>query len=178
MNIYAGTYEGSQLVGRFMGNGKYKYKDYVYEGAFFDGLFHGQGTLYVKKGKFEGLWEKGKLIEGGFVFEDGLKHRQVENEYWDYCSIYDPRFHHEIESGIELGDPLVMETPLVNPPTLPEGCYDVLEGYYDPKKNTVMSYTIDEPIRKVSPDEHDWIIKNCRYVKKSEKRKTEIKTQS
>lgn len=60
------------------------------------------------------------------MFDDGLKHRQVENDFWDYCSVYDPRFHHEIEAGLENGDPLTMISAHKETPELPLGTLNLL----------------------------------------------------
>ena len=165
MNNIGGKYEGNSFAGRIVGTGTYKFKDYEYSGGFYDGLFHGEGTLTVPGGRFEGVFENGILIEGGFIYSDGLRHRAVENEFWDYCSMYDPRFNSEIESGLENGDSLKQVSPNPNPPKLPANCYDTIDGYYDPKRGKIIGYVTEEPIKTPDEDEIKWILTNCRVGK-------------
>ena len=56
-----------------------------YDGEFVNGLFDGEGTLYMPdgSGRYEGTWEKGKLVDGKFIFKDDLVY---EEEKWGYCT--------------------------------------------------------------------------------------------
>ena len=56
-----------------------------YDGEFLNGLFDGEGTLYMPdgSGRYEGTWEKGKLVDGNFIFNDDLVY---EEEKWGYCT--------------------------------------------------------------------------------------------
>ncbi|RYY85568.1 hypothetical protein EON63_07260 [archaeon] len=78
MNLdLAGHYEGDVVDGRYHGKGVYKYLDFKYEGNFLDGQFHGEGALHVAGGAYKGLWRNGVLVDGGFVFDDGLQYVKV-----------------------------------------------------------------------------------------------------
>ena len=56
-----------------------------YDGEFSNGLFDGEGILYLPdgSGRYEGTWEKGKLVDGKFIFKDDLVY---EEEKWGYCT--------------------------------------------------------------------------------------------
>jgi hypothetical protein len=162
--LLGGNYEGETIDGRFHGRGVYSMGEHWrYEGNFLDGQFHGEGILYVKGGSYQGFWKDGKLVDGGFVFEDGLPYLKVGFKYWDYCSKYDRRFYREIQEGLKLGDDLKYESTHNHP--LPRDCYDVIDGYYDPKKHTVYSYTTGEEIRTPNSEEIDFILNFCRVGK-------------
>lgn len=88
-----------------------------YVGHFHLGSFHGEGSMFVKGGYFkvigtinpdfqflqsdanyshpnsynQGSWEKGRLVNGGFVFTDGLEHSKLGEDKWSYCTAEDPR---------------------------------------------------------------------------------------
>lgn len=52
---------------------------------------------------------------------------------------------------------------------LPIGCYDVIDGFYDPQKSAICSY--DDPtmvIRIPDKAEKEWIVKHCRVGSESE----------
>ena len=134
----------------------------IYEGHFENGQFHGQGKLILNGGRYEGIWHRGQLAEGGFIYDDGLVGRELRKE-WDYCSSQDPRFYSEIKSGFELGGKLMHKTPHKLAPVLPPNCYEVIDGYYDPKRLAVFSHTTNEQIRMPDKDEKEWIIKYCRH---------------
>ena len=167
-NVLGGSYEGSIVDDRFQGAGKYTAPDDkgAYIGGFHNGQFHGEGTMYVKGGKFVGLWEQGKLVKGGFVFDDGLEHRPVDRKFWEYCSEEDPRFYCEMKEGLPLGEHLRYETAAgAITARLPPGCYDTLDGgYYDPKKLSICSLDTQEPVRMVDKDEKEWILRSCRVA--------------
>jgi hypothetical protein len=56
------SYEGEYEGGRFGHHGTYVGENGKYVGDFQNGLFHGNGILYVKGGRFEGLWDKGDKL--------------------------------------------------------------------------------------------------------------------
>lgn len=158
-----GEYEGAYQKGRFEGTGSYKSQDAYYVGQFSNGVYHGEGTLYVKGGQFEGNWERGKLASGRFVFADGLKFKAMNESTWSYCSKTDPRFHREIEEGVIFGTPLKHVTADPDCPKLHDGCYDTIDGYYDPGKQAILSYSENIVIRMPDKAEREWILKNCRH---------------
>lgn len=162
----SGDYEGETNGGRYEGFGTYKLMvgshQCSYVGNFENGLFHGPGTLYVKGGKFEGRWESGRLVDGNFVFEDGLPHKGTGLKNWTYCSVYDPRFQREIAENIENGDPLKYYSQNPNASKVPSGCFDTMDGYFDPKKLAICSYDKGEVLRMPDKEEKEWIIRHCR----------------
>lgn len=166
MNVeLAGEYEGDYVNARFHGRGVYKIHGCVYEGNFLDGQFHGEGKLTVKGGSYQGYWKEGKLVEGGFVFDDGLPHLKVGYKYWEYCSQYDPRFFSEIKDGIKNGDPLRDVTSHEHGDKLPKDCFDTIDGYYDTKKHAVFDYVTGEIVRMPDQEEADHIMATCRVGK-------------
>jgi len=46
------------------------------------------------------------------------------------------------------------------PIEIPPGCYDVGDGYYNPKEGKIYTYG-GELMRQPSKDEADWITKSC-----------------
>lgn len=88
------NYEGQYEAGLFEGTGVYSYPDgkAKYVGEFSRGVFHGEGSLLVSGGKFTGRWEKGKMVHGLFIFDDGLQHKKLGQKTWDYCSSSDHRY--------------------------------------------------------------------------------------
>eukprot|EP01039_Chlorochromonas_danica_P007254 gene7254-8023_t len=161
----AGSYEGEMVDGRYQGRGVYHLQDCRYEGSFQDGKFHGEGVLYVPGGYFKGFWRSGQLVEGGFVFEDGLPFAKVEHKFWDYCTERDRRFAREISDGLPIEGPLRDVTSHAYADKLPVGCYDTIDGYYDPKRHMVMDYETGQEKRSPDPAEIDFILKNCRIGK-------------
>jgi hypothetical protein len=174
MSLHAGLmhgeYDGELVDGRFQGRGTYTLPEGKgkYIGEFFNNEFHGEGTMYIKGGKYLGTWEKGRLVKGNFVFDDGLAHRPVDRKFWEYCSEEDPRFYCEILEGHQPGKTLKYETALGHNTTrLPPGCYDTLDnGYYDPKKLSICSLETMEPTRMVDKEEKEWILRSCRVQQK------------
>jgi hypothetical protein len=162
----AGSYTGDYLHGRFHGKGVYVLKNNVkYEGNFNDGEFNGEGTLFVNKGCYKGIWKNGKLIEGGFIFEDGLEYSKINENNWNYCSKKDPRFYGEIKDGLGLTDPLKYPSANTNVDKLPKGAYDVIDGYFVSKTHTIYSYETNEQLRVPDEAEIEWIKANCRVGK-------------
>lgn len=156
------SYEGDYKDKRYEGYGTYKSSYGTYTGNFFDGYFHGQGTLLIKGGEYSGIWKNGALIDGKFKFLDGLEHKNINEKDWNYCSNKDPRFYCEIVDGLSLGSQLIRDTPAEVTPIIPFGCYDTLDGYYDPKKFCVFDYDTHEQVRMPTQEESQWIVDNCR----------------
>lgn len=156
------SYKGDLDNARANGKGTYTSSIGTYVGDFKEGNFHGNGTLTVKGGVYQGTWVKGILESGKFIYEDKLEHKSIDEDEWIYCSKKDPRFYIEIKNGLKIGDPLEYDTPHVTKPHIPDGCYDVIEGYYDPNKFAIFDYENHTQIRMPSKLESEWIIKNCR----------------
>ena len=126
----------------------------------------GQGRLTLKSGGYyEGYWSKGILIEGGYFFADGLPYSKIGQKQWDYCSQHDPRFYSEIREGIAKGTTLKHLTSHKHVDALPKACYDVIEGYFDPKSKAIYDYESGGTVREPSQEEIEWIKANCRVAK-------------
>jgi hypothetical protein len=140
-------------------NGRYVFSNgSVYDGGFKDGQFHGPGRLHFPgKGTFVGEWSQGKMVQGSYVFADGLEFAAKE---WDYLLESDRRFWSEIQEGI-LGGDCVQLTNRDPPPEIPLGCYDVGDGYYNPRTRQVYSYRGDV-LRSANEQEEQWALNTCR----------------
>lgn len=161
---YKAHYQGEIVSGRYEGLGLYVSEDkkMTYEGYFSNGLYHGDGTLTTEEGKYIGVFERGKFIDGKFEFNDGLI---FEDSDWKYCSSDDARFQIEIKEGVPIEGPLKYNTPIERPPRLPFGCYDTIDGYYDPRTGNVREYNTHNEIRHPNEEEAAWIVANCRIGK-------------
>ena len=105
------------------------------------------------------------MVNGGFIFDDGLEHRKVTSKTWDYCSNNDPRFYSEIKDHIACGHELRDVTAHDYAHLVPKDSYDAIDGYYDPLKHAVFDYKTNEIVRTPNQAEIDWIIANCRVGK-------------
>ncbi|KAI3362391.1 hypothetical protein L3Q82_012693, partial [Scortum barcoo] len=109
-----------------------------YVGETKDGMFHGKGVLHFPNGsKYEATWESGRAKQGSFTFADGLQYQEKD---WDYCDGYDKRFYSERCNGLRPAGESQL-TDLHPPRTVPDGCYDCGDGFYDPNARVVTSYT-------------------------------------
>eukprot|EP00794_Sanderia_malayensis_P016296 gene16296-17931_t len=159
---YTGSrYDGEYNKERLEGKGEYSFPSTIktkYVGELKDGMFHGTGTLYFPDGsKYKGEWCDGKVVNGDYVFQDGLKYDAVE---WEYCDSFDRRFYTEICNGLKPAGRSQL-TNKIPPRKIPEGCYDCGDGFYDPKTRIINDYS-HKFLRNADDDEHDWIVKNCR----------------
>ncbi|XP_042193096.1 MORN repeat-containing protein 5 [Callorhinchus milii] len=159
MEYTGSSYVGEYKNGRMEGHGKYTLPtDTIYEGGMKDGLFHGQGTLYFPNGsKYEAFWKNGVKLSGKYIFADGLKY---SDEDWNYCDAYDRRFYTEICNGLKPAGRSQL-TDLDPPRTIPEGCYDCGDGFYNPEERIVYDYN-NKFLRNADDDENEWIIRTCR----------------
>ena len=48
------------------------------------------------------------------------------------------------------------------PKNIPEGTYDIGDGYYDPTKRMILNYD-GEFKRELEPGEEQWVTEKCRY---------------
>lgn len=81
---------------------------------------------------------------------------------WSYCSTKDRRFHEEIQEGLSLNGPFLLINSHTKKIILPPNLYDCGSGFYDVKKNIILSSITGEEIRCPDEKEKFWIIKNCR----------------
>uniref|UniRef100_A0ACB8EYU3 MORN repeat-containing protein 5 n=1 Tax=Sphaerodactylus townsendi TaxID=933632 RepID=A0ACB8EYU3_9SAUR len=131
-------YLGQRVHGRLEGLGTYTLPtETKYIGEMKDGMFHGLGTLHFPSGsKYEGTWDSGIAIEGKFTFADGLEYK---DEKWHYCDGYDRRFYTEICRGLKPAG-ISQLTNLHPPRSIPDGCYDCGDGFYNPETRVVVDY--------------------------------------
>ncbi|CAD7974725.1 unnamed protein product [Amoebophrya sp. A25] len=164
MSAASGTWTGGSYTGPvkdawYEGEGTYKFPNgTIYEGQFRRGEFHGSGTIvYANGGRYKANWNRGVATRGAYIFSDGL---QFSDQHWDYLSAKDRRFFIEVKDGLQPAG----KTRLTNAgvPMIPEGgYYDCGEGFFAAKESCLYSYEM-ERIRRVLPEEAEWIKANCR----------------
>jgi hypothetical protein len=116
--------------------------------------------IFTNGGYLKGRWEKGKLIEKQYFYSDDLP---FSENYKTYCTDGDRRFEIEMRKGINPFD----ETLLLNSENglkdIPEGTYDVKNGFFDVRRNLVYSYDRKKILRKVDEKEVENIMAKYRY---------------
>ncbi|RDD43419.1 MORN repeat-containing protein 5 [Trichoplax sp. H2] len=186
MEYIGSSYEGEHKNGRMDGRGQYSFPTGTkYVGEMKDGVFHGEGTLYFTTGsRYTATWINGIAVNcgtvlhtaaslkslavtcainkeakilGKYTFEDGLDYDQTE---WLYCDGYDRRFYTEICNGLKPAGRSQL-TDNEPPPSIPEGCYDCGDGFYDPKTRVVTDYD-GKFLRNADDAEDEWIRSKCR----------------
>ena len=143
------------------GQGKFKFPNgVVYEGDFDKGEFHGNGTLhYPNGGRYVGKWNRGKSISGDYFFYDDLPY---ENRDWTYSTQRDRSFYTEVLMGIRPDGKTLIVNNIDGPRLIPQGCYDIGDGFYDPTKRMICNY--DGAFkRNMETGEEEWIVSKCRY---------------
>ncbi|OWA54500.1 putative MORN repeat-containing protein 5 [Hypsibius exemplaris] len=161
-------YAGATKNGRSSGYGRYTTKcGMAYEGNFLDDEYHGKGEIICPDGaRFKGVWKKGTLTEGQFIFPDGLvfdagmpgSGLPDANKPWGYCDGFDRRFWDEIQNDLSGKALLAAVDPI---PNIPKAAMDVRNGYYNVDTRKIFSY--DGKFRRnVDDSEHFWIISTCR----------------
>ncbi|ERL91038.1 uncharacterized protein LOC109538233 [Dendroctonus ponderosae] len=137
---------GSKYLGQWSklgiaGKGIYKYPHgVIYDGYFNrNGEFHGTGILVYPNGqKIEGIWRNGKLGDNSnFVTKAGI----VMNK--NYCMLPDRRFQIEFENDFNPPGEEYLTNQMPPPRNIPHDCYDLVEGFYDPRVKTVYAHSKD-----------------------------------
>ena len=77
------------------------------------------------------------MLEGKYYFYDELEYQK---NTWAYCTLGQREFYTEIKKGLR-PDGLTLVTNDINGvKDIPEGTYDVGDGYYDPIKRAIFDY--------------------------------------
>ena len=90
---------------------------------------------------------------GQFIFDDGLP---FTKKNWDYCTAKDRRFWSEYEDGIKPAGE-TSRTASGHKPIMPQGCFDVGNGYYDPTTHMVHEHGSGKELRQPNDEELKWI---------------------
>eukprot|EP00347_Sterkiella_histriomuscorum_P009913 403339397 len=165
MSQWSGSqYKGPLENGWYQGFGKFFYPNgVVYEGNFDKGEFHGDGTLiYPNGGRYVAKWDRGKLLEGNYFFYDKLEYNDGS---WDYCTIKDRSFYTEKLKGLRPDGLTLITNDIKGPKNVPQGTYDIGDGYYDPTKRALYEYDGSFK-RDLDQNEEQWIVEKCRYQPK------------
>ena len=110
-------------------------------------------------------WERGKLISGRYFFYDNLEYvdnKKSELPPWEYCTNKDRSFYTEILKGLRPDGKTLITNDIRGPTRIPEGTYDIGDGYYDPVKRVICEYDSSFK-RDLAPGEELWILEKCRY---------------
>jgi hypothetical protein len=151
-------YSGEYAHGR-MSSAKAEYRfpsGTVYRGAFKNGAFHGKGVLVFKeRGQYEGVWKDGALVSGKYTFEDGLAHEETKE--W-YCTERDRRFYGEHRKGVRPAGESVVRVENREGRPIPNGTYDVNDGYFNASTGHVHCYHSGKAVRTPSAGEKEVIM--------------------
>ena len=99
------------------------------------------------------------MIDGEYAFYDNL---QFKDKEWSYCTIQDRRFYTEEIKGLRPDGKTLICNQMEGPKDIPEGTYDIGDGFFDPTKRIICDYD-GEFKRDLLPDEEEWITEKCRY---------------
>ena len=144
-------YAGTLSRGKFFDDkGVYKFADGSrFEGKMVNGQFDGKGKHYFNNGVFRGVWDKGRVVSGNYVYNDSLVY--VDDDDWEYCnSKTDRRYVEEFVHGIGPAGKLKL-TGHEFDRVLPTGCYDAGDGFLDLETGKILDYNTKEVVR--DPDE-------------------------
>ena len=123
--------------------------------------------VYPNGGRYVAKWECGKLIDGKYFFYDKLEFgadasKEETQQHWDYCTIKDRRFYTEKLKGLRPDGLTLITNDIKGPKDIPEGTYDIGDGYYDLSKRAVFDYN-GEFKRELDAEEQQWIVEKSRY---------------
>ena len=100
------------------------------------------------------------MITGEYSFYDNL---QFKDKDWNYCTIQECRLYTEDAAGtLRPEGKTLFCNQMEGPKDIPEGTYDIGDGFFDPTKRIICDYD-GEFKRDLQPDEEQWITDKCRY---------------
>ena len=109
----------------------------------------------MKQGRYVAKWDRGKMIEGKYFFYDNLEYvdgKKKAAEPWEYCTNNDRSFYTEIMKGLRPDGLTLITNDIKGPRRIPEGTYDIGDGYFDPIKRVICEY--DQTFKRdLHPDE-------------------------
>ena len=77
------------------------------------------------------------MLDGKYFFFDDL---ELKEENWEYCTIKDRRFFTEVTKGLRPEGKTLITNDIAGMKEIPEGTYDIGDGYYDPLKRMICEY--------------------------------------
>ena len=111
------------------------------------------------QGRYVAKWDRGKLVSGDYYFYDNLPY---EDKKWTYSTQKDRSFYTEVLKGIRPDGKTLIVNNIEGPRLIPEGTYDIGDGFYDPVKRMICNYDASFK-RNMEPGEEEWIYSKCRY---------------
>ena len=160
MDFVSCSYEGDEVDGTQHGHGKLTFPNgNMYEGGFHMGKFHGEGVLHLANGggKYVGTWHFGDEQSGKLIFDDNLEFKDKD---WKYCSAEDRRFQSEQTGRLQAAGATKLSDRRERS-ELPIGCFDVVEGYFDPGTGKIHAFGTGKDIRTPDAKEVKWIREKC-----------------
>ena len=96
------------------------------------------------------------MIEGKYYFYDELEYQK---DGWQYCTLGDREFYTEIKKGLRPDGLTLITNNIQGAKEIPEGTYDVGDGYYDPVKKAIFDYNgnILRELGKEQGETEEWI---------------------
>lgn len=87
---------------------------------------------------------------------------EYQDKKWTYSTQRDRSFYTEILKGLRPDGKTLLVNNIDGPRKIPQGTYDLGDGYYDPQKHMVCKYD-GQFMRETNPGEEEWILNKCRY---------------
>jgi len=70
-------------------------------------------------------WERGKMIEGKYLFYDNLEFDFANKDDWKYCTKNDSRLYTEITQGLRPEGKTLLVNDINGPKDIPKGSYGI-----------------------------------------------------
>ena len=95
------------------------------------------------------------MVEGKYFFYDNLEFvdgKKQTAEPWGYCTNNDRSFYTAVMKGLRPDGLTLITNDIKGPRRIPEGTYDIGDGYFDPIKRVICEY--DQTFKRdLHPDE-------------------------